>query len=112
MPSTLLPLDEKGNALEFAALGTNYSPDRGSCRRTPIPRTHRNPTMSNDLLSQVRTIAAEVAAKHADDVDQKARFPSETIRALQQVRALSASVPSELGGAGARIDDHGSGAGC
>jgi acyl-CoA dehydrogenase len=56
--------------------------------------------MSNDLLSQVRTIAAEVAAKHADDVDQKARFPIETIRALQQVRALSAAVPKELGGAG------------
>jgi acyl-CoA dehydrogenase len=56
--------------------------------------------MSNDLLSQVRTIAAEVAAKHADDVDQKARFPIETVHALQQVRALSAAVPKELGGAG------------
>lgn len=56
--------------------------------------------MSNDLLSQVRAIAADVAAKHADDVDRQARFPIETIRALQQIKALSASVPAELGGAG------------
>jgi acyl-CoA dehydrogenase len=56
--------------------------------------------MSKDLLSQVRAIASDVAAKHADDVDRQARFPIETIRALQEVRALSASVPAELGGAG------------
>jgi acyl-CoA dehydrogenase len=56
--------------------------------------------MSNDLLSQVRAIAAEVAAKHADDVDKNARFPIESVRALQQAKALSAAVPKELGGAG------------
>lgn len=56
--------------------------------------------MSKDLLNQVRTITTDVAALHADDVDQNARFPIETIRALQQVRALSAAVPKELGGAG------------
>ena len=56
--------------------------------------------MSKDLLAQVRAIASDVATKHADDVDRQARFPIETIRALQEVRALSASVPAELGGAG------------
>ena len=56
--------------------------------------------MNNDLLSQVRSIAADVAAKHADDVDRQARFPIETIRALQEAKALSASVPAGLGGAG------------
>ena len=56
--------------------------------------------MSKDLLAQVRAIASDVASKHADDVDRQARFPIETIRALQEVRALSASVPAELGGAG------------
>jgi len=56
--------------------------------------------MSNDLLSQVRSVSADVAAKHADDVDRQARFPIETVRALQQIKALSASVPTELGGAG------------
>jgi acyl-CoA dehydrogenase len=56
--------------------------------------------MSNDLLSQVRAIAADVASKHADDVDKNARFPIESVRALQQVKALSAAVPKELGGAG------------
>jgi acyl-CoA dehydrogenase len=56
--------------------------------------------MNNELLSQVRSIASEVAAKHADDVDQKARFPTESIEALKKVKALSAAVPKELGGAG------------
>ena len=56
--------------------------------------------MSTDLLSQVRAVSADVAAKHADDVDRQARFPIETIRALQQIKALSASVPKQLGGAG------------
>lgn len=56
--------------------------------------------MSNELLSRVRTIANEVAGKFADDVDQKARFPAESIAALKEVKALSAAVPKALGGAG------------
>src|SRR6187455_1643421 len=56
--------------------------------------------MSKDLLAQVRAIASDVAAKHADDVDRQARFPIETVRALQEARAMSASVPVDLGGTG------------
>jgi acyl-CoA dehydrogenase len=56
--------------------------------------------MSNSLLDAVRAVATEVAAKHADDVDQKARFPSESVAALKQIKALSAAVPKELGGGG------------
>lgn len=56
--------------------------------------------MMNDLLNQVRTLATEVAQKHADEVDRQARFPNETLNALRQIRALSAAVPSELGGGG------------
>lgn len=59
--------------------------------------------MSKELLASVRTIATEVAAKHADDVDKGARFPTETIAALKAVKALSAAVPKELGGAGANL---------
>jgi acyl-CoA dehydrogenase len=51
------------------------------------------------FLDGVRTIAEEVAAKHADSVDRDARFPEETIGALREQRALSAFVPEELGGA-------------
>src|SRR4029077_14846454 len=43
---------------------------------------------------------AEAAARHADDVDRQARFPIENLNALREVKALSAAVPRELGGAG------------
>jgi acyl-CoA dehydrogenase len=56
--------------------------------------------MSTELLAQVRSIANEVAAKHADDVDKNARFPAESIAALKSVKALSAAIPKDLGGGG------------
>lgn len=55
------------------------------------------------ILAQTRRIATEVAARHAADVDTKARFPTETFAALREARALSALVPVELGGAGASM---------
>lgn len=56
------------------------------------------------LLDGVRRIAAEVAAAHADEVDREARFPSETLAALREERALSALVPRGLGGAEASLE--------
>ena len=56
------------------------------------------------LLAGVRTVAREVAAAHADDVDRAGRFPIETIEALREQRALSAFVPVELGGGGASLE--------
>lgn len=44
--------------------------------------------------------AAEVAARHAADVDASARFPAESIAALADARLLGASIPVELGGEG------------
>lgn len=52
------------------------------------------------LLDATRRIATDVAARHAADVDMKARFPSESIAALRGAGVLSAPVPRELGGAG------------
>ena len=52
------------------------------------------------LLAAVRTIAAEVAARHAAEVDAAARFPRETVAALRTHRVLSAAVPRSLGGPG------------
>jgi acyl-CoA dehydrogenase len=57
-------------------------------------------TSSESFLSAVRTIAGDVAATHADDVDRNARFPVEAIDALRAQKALSAFVPTELGGGG------------
>src|SRR6185437_6341683 len=56
---------------------------------------------SGDLVAHAATIAGEVAAKHADDVDRGARFPSETFAALRDARLLSAAVPTAFGGQGA-----------
>jgi acyl-CoA dehydrogenase len=43
---------------------------------------------------------AEIAGTHADDVDRDARFPVEAVAALREQRALSALVPTDLGGEG------------
>jgi acyl-CoA dehydrogenase len=50
------------------------------------------------FLDTVKLIATDVAAANADSVDREARFPSETIDALRAAGALSAFVPSDLGG--------------
>jgi len=52
------------------------------------------------FLDDVRRLADEVAAVHADDVDRDARFPVEAVEALREQRALSAFVPEALGGGG------------
>src|ERR1700739_2469820 len=51
-------------------------------------------------LATLKAIATDVAAANAADVDAKARFPRETIQALQNAKLLSAPIPRELGGAG------------
>ncbi len=53
-----------------------------------------------ELLTATQSIAAEVAAKSAADVDANSRFPVETLEALKKAKLLSAAVPKELGGAG------------
>jgi acyl-CoA dehydrogenase len=57
------------------------------------------------LLSSVKRIAREIAAPNAADVDAKARFPGETIAALQGSAVLSACVPREFGGAGCTLSE-------
>jgi acyl-CoA dehydrogenase len=56
------------------------------------------------FLAAVRRIADDVAAPNAEDVDRRARFPVETIKALRDERALSAYVPTDLGGAGVSFE--------
>ncbi|MGZ2410618.1 acyl-CoA dehydrogenase [Sphingomonas sp. F9_3S_D5_B_2] len=52
------------------------------------------------FLAEVASIADDVAAKHAGDVDVHARFPQECMDALKEARALSAFLSPELGGRG------------
>ncbi len=56
------------------------------------------------FLAAVRRIADDVAAPHAGQVDRDARFPVETLAALREERALSAFIPSELGGGGVSLE--------
>jgi acyl-CoA dehydrogenase len=60
-----------------------------------------------DLLVAFRAVAKEVAAHHARDIDTKARFPAETVAALQRVGAMSAPIPKEFGGAGCSMRELG-----
>lgn len=57
-----------------------------------------SPDTGASLLAEARRIAREVATLHADDVDQRGRFPQETFAALREARLLSAPVPTSLGG--------------
>jgi acyl-CoA dehydrogenase len=61
--------------------------------------TSHSPEFSAHLAA-LKAIATDVAAANAADVDTKARFPRETIDALQKAKLLSAPIPRELGGAG------------
>ncbi|WP_159727132.1 acyl-CoA dehydrogenase family protein [Methylosinus sp. Ce-a6] len=45
------------------------------------------------------------AARHADDVDRKGRFPVEAVQALKDARLLALLIPVEFGGGGAALAD-------
>lgn len=49
--------------------------------------------------------AAEVAARHASNVDKVGRFPGEAIAAMKAGRLLGAMLPVEFGGEGASLAD-------
>jgi acyl-CoA dehydrogenase len=55
------------------------------------------------FLADVVEVADTIAKVHADDVDRNARFPVEAIDALRERRALSAFVPTDLGGDGVSL---------
>jgi acyl-CoA dehydrogenase len=52
------------------------------------------------FIDGIRRLADDVAAPNAEAVDRDARFPVEAVDALREQGALSAFVPSELGGEG------------
>src|SRR5262249_45457420 len=58
-----------------------------------------------EVVAKARSIAREVASRHAGDVDDKARFPHETFGALREAKLLSAVVPKELGGTGSDMQE-------
>ena len=56
------------------------------------------------FLAAIRRIASDVAGPNAEDVDRNARFPKESIDALREEQALSAYIPTELGGGGVSFE--------
>jgi acyl-CoA dehydrogenase len=60
---------------------------------------------TSEFVAKAHAIGQEVAARHAADVDTRARFPREAIEALKQAKLLSAAVPQHLGGAGASMQE-------
>jgi len=52
------------------------------------------------FLEGICRLADDVAAPNAEDVDRNARFPTEAVEAMREQGALSAFVPSDLGGGG------------
>ena len=55
------------------------------------------------LKLKIHNIGKNIVALHAHDVDAKARFPSESINALKELKLLSAYVPESDGGLGLNI---------
>lgn len=62
-----------------------------------------SPSTFEDLIKQVHALGKNVLARYADDVDQTARFPTESLAALKEAQLLSAYVPVEYGGLGLDI---------
>lgn len=54
-------------------------------------------------LAAAREVGIEIAARHADDVDLRARFPAEALTGLKERKLLGILVPESEGGAGAGI---------
>jgi acyl-CoA dehydrogenase len=59
----------------------------------------------NQWLAAARAVGVEIAARHADDVDIRARFPAEAFDALKKEKLLGILVPKREGGGGAGIAD-------
>jgi len=53
-------------------------------------------------LAAARAVGIEIAARHADDVDLRARFPAEAVAELRKRKLLSIMVPESEGGPGCR----------
>ena len=60
---------------------------------------------ADDLSRRAEAIGAKVAGPAADDVDRAARFPTEAVDALREDSFLSILIPTELGGAGATLEE-------
>ncbi len=73
----------------------------GSTRPTPPYSV----TQTESVIAAAHRIGESIAAPASDPVDREARFPSETINALRELRFMGAIIPKELGGLGLGISE-------
>ena len=74
-------------------------------RRRAVPEHGPQLVRGKTKLAARAAAACDTAARHADDVDGKARFPAEAIAALREQRLLGVMVPGLYGGDGALMTD-------
>ena len=79
--------------------------DDGAPVRRRTPRLAARPAPVLPKLSSRIAAASEIAARSADDVDARGRFPVEAIDAVRTNQLLGIMVPTKLGGEGASISD-------
>lgn len=77
---------------------------RHAVRGIPVAATKLHVSAPESLADRAEKVAA-IAAAHAAAVDSNSRFPREAIDAARAARLLSAAVPADLGGEGARAAD-------
>jgi alkylation response protein AidB-like acyl-CoA dehydrogenase len=65
-----------------------------------MPHAYANDEDLLRLAARSAALADDVLAKHAGDVDARARFPAESLRALAEAGFLGLCIPSALGGLG------------
>jgi len=64
------------------------------------PHIYGLDAQGHDFVAAAAKIAQDVVAKHAGDVDQKGRFPSEAMEALAKAGFHGLTLPTALGGKG------------
>ena len=72
-----------------------------------IPRSQQltgQPASPETLADRIGRVA-DIAARHAEDVDRSASFPADAVAALKRERLLGILVPASLGGEGASVSD-------
>jgi acyl-CoA dehydrogenase len=69
----------------------------------PVGPDTTGATTPVDRFALRAALVAEVAARHADEVDRDARPPREAIAAMKEHGLLAAAVPTALGGEGATL---------
>ncbi len=74
--------------------------DRDAAKTMPARDPNPHPTELEPVLERVQEIAKTLVARNASDVDDLARWPEQSIRALQQAGLGGMSIPQRLGGLG------------